>query len=136
MVKVSEYKLKWIMTGYTLFGEIGTEALNIEKLSIIMGLNRSSFNHYFGDIELFETDLLMYHLERYENFGEIIKDYDKFELLFTDEVYDHLDALAFQRQLMINQGIFRYKQCHDDSRLFPNKIDLNYGLCLAKSKSN
>jgi AcrR family transcriptional regulator len=118
MAKPTDNRQKWITTGYDLFSEIGPEALNVEKLSNIVGLNRSSFYHYFGDMELFETALLKYHMGCYENFGEIIKGYEKFEQLFTDQVYDHKVSLAFQRQLMINQGISRYKQCHDDSRKY------------------
>jgi len=69
-------------------------------------------------MELFETTILNHHIERYRTFGEIIKNYEKFEELFTPEVYNHQDALAFQRQLMINQGISRYKQCSDNARKF------------------
>lgn len=118
MTKTSDNRDRWIMAGYHLFGEIGAEALNVEKLSNIVGLRRSSFYHYFGDMELFESTLLAHHIERYRNFGDIIKDYEKFEELFTPEVYNHQDALAFQRQLMINQGISRYKKCSDDARKF------------------
>lgn len=108
----------WITTGYNLFGEIGPEALNVEKLSNIVGLNRSSFYHYFGSVASFETAVLQYHIKRYETFGKIIMDYVEFEQLFTPEVYDHQDALSFQRQLMINQGISRYKNCSDEARKF------------------
>jgi len=118
MPKSSDNRDRWITAGYNLFGEIGAESLNVEKLSNIVALNRSSFYHYFGDMELFETTILNHHIERYRTFGEIIKNYEKFEELFTPEVYNHQDALAFQRQLMINQGISRYKQCSDNARKF------------------
>lgn len=118
MAKGAGNKQKWIEVGYKLFAEIGSEALNAEKLSTIVGLNRSSFYHYFGDMEVFEMAILNYHVQRYRIFGEIIKGYENFEQLFTDEVYQHQDALAFQRQLMINQGIARYKHCHDEARKY------------------
>lgn len=121
MPKSSDNRQKWTTAGYNLFGEIGPEALNIEKLSNIVGLNRSSFYHYFGDMEVFELSLMAYHVDRYRHFGEIIKDYEQFEQLFTPEVYDHQDALAFQRQLMINQGISRYKQCSDEARTYTER---------------
>lgn len=114
--KKEDNKSKWLLAGYELFGEIGPEALNVEKLSNIVGLNRSSFYHYFGDIEIFESRLLEYHISRYENFYEIIKDYEKFELLFSDEVMQHKTELAFQRQLMINEAITRYKECSTKAR--------------------
>lgn len=111
-------KQKWILTGYQLFGEIGSEALNIEKLSNIVGLNRSSFYHYFGDLEIFETQLFDYHISRYEYFHDLIKDYDKFEMLFSEDVMKHKAELAFQRQLLINTSSPRYKQCSDKARKY------------------
>ena len=118
MEKPSDNRQKWIITGYQLFGEIGADAWNIEKLSTLVGLNRSSFYHYFGDLETFEKEVLDYHVQRYEIIWHIIKDYRSFEQLFEDEVFEHKDALAFQRQLMINESIERYKQCSDDARKY------------------
>ncbi len=107
---------KWIETGYNLFGDIGNQALNVEKLSNIVGLRRSSFYHYFGSMDQFEEALLDHHIERYRKIGEIINDYSELNQLFGEEVFNHQDALLFQRQLMIYQGISRYKQCSDDAR--------------------
>ena len=109
---------KWIDTGYKLFGEIGTQSLNVKKLSSLVGLNRSSFYHYFKDLERFEEALFDRHLERFELLGEIIKDFEDFEQLFNDEVFEHKDALAFQRQLLINQSSARYKDCSERVRQF------------------
>lgn len=116
MSKSVDNKQRWILAGYELFGDIGPSALNVEKLSNILGLNRSSFYHYFGDMEVFESRLLAYHVERYEHFYQLMKDYDKFEQLFSQEIMQHKSELAFQRQLMINQSTTRYKQCSEDAR--------------------
>lgn len=113
---IKDNKQKWIEVGYALFGEIGAEALNVEKLSTLVGLNRSSFYHYFKDLVGFEETLFDHHKKRYERIGEIIKDYDRFEQLFNEEVFEHKDALAFQRQLLINQSNSRYQECSLDVR--------------------
>ncbi|MEO9802681.1 MAG: TetR/AcrR family transcriptional regulator [Reichenbachiella sp.] len=111
-------KQKWILTGYQFFGQIGPAAFNVEKLSNLVGLNRSSFYHYFGDMEVFESQLLAYHISRYAFFYELIKDYDKFDMLFNEEVMQYKAELAFQRQLLINESISRYKNCSDEARKF------------------
>lgn len=116
MEKVVENRLKWIETGYRLFGEIGLEALNVEKLSNLVGLNRSSFYHYFKDLSGFEEALFDHHHGRYQSIAVVIEDYDEFEQLFNKEVFEHKDALAFQRQLLINQSITRYKSCSESVR--------------------
>ncbi|MEO9966762.1 MAG: TetR/AcrR family transcriptional regulator [Reichenbachiella sp.] len=116
MDKNIDNRQKWILTGYQLFGEMGPVALNVEKLSNIIGLNRSSFYHYFGDMEVFESQLLTYHISRYAFFYDLIKDYDQFDMLFEDEVMQHKDELAFQRQLLIHESVARYKSCSDEAR--------------------
>ena len=116
MEKTVDNRLKWIKTGYQLFGEIGLEALNVEKLSNLVGLNRSSFYHYFKDLMGYEEALFAYHDTRYQSIALVINDYQQFEQLFNKEVFEHKDALAFQRQLLINQSVKRYKECSEAVR--------------------
>ena len=118
MNDVSSNYDKWLQQGYELFGEIGPLALNAEKLSSLVGLNRSSFYHYFGTMEAFEKDLLEFHIERYKIVGDIIKDYEALEELFSEDVFQHQDALLFQRQLLIHQGTERYRKCSEGARAF------------------
>lgn len=129
----SENRQKWIETAYALFGEIGAEALNIEKLSNLVGLNRSSFYHYFKDLMGLEEALFEHHKKRYETIGEVIRDYTRFDQLFNDEVFEHKDALAFQRQLLINQSVKRYKQCSEEVRKFTE--EKTYELWVAASEN-
>ena len=126
-------KEKWIKTGYELFGEIGALALNVEKLSNLVGLNRSSFYHYFGDMEVFESALLWHHVERFKHFGLLMKDYTEFEQLFGEEIMQHKAELAFQRTLLINQSVARYKACSEDSRQYTEAK--TYELWTAYNKS-
>jgi len=118
MKKRQDNREKWISCGYALFGEIGTEALNVEKLSNLVGLSRSSFYYYFRDLTRFEEELLSRDLENYRYFGNLIEDYTRFEELFSDEIMVHNEALAFQRQLLINRSTVRYKACSADARKF------------------
>ena len=109
---------KWVLKGYELFSALGPEALNVEKLSSLVGLNRSSFYHYFKNISGFEEALFDYHAEQYQHIGNVIKDYDHFEQLFNDEVFEYREALSFQRQLLINQSKPRYQQCSEEVRKY------------------
>jgi AcrR family transcriptional regulator len=121
MEKTSENKLKWIECGYSLFASIGPEALNIERLSGLVSLSRSSFYYYFGDLVNFEQELLKTHIGYYEKFGETMRDYEHFEQLFSDEIMADKIALAFQRQLLINKAVKRYQECSDKAREFTEK---------------
>ncbi|WOK05704.1 hypothetical protein RT717_21750 [Imperialibacter roseus] len=95
MKKTSENKLKWIECGYSLFASIGPEALNIERLSGLVSLSRSSFYYYFGDLVNFEHELLKTHIMHYKKFGQLMRDYVHFEQLFSDEIMENKIALAF-----------------------------------------
>lgn len=121
MEKTSENQQKWLDAGYSLFGEIGLEALNVEKLSSLVGLSRSSFYYYFGDLLAFEEELMNIHIINYEKFGELMKGYEHFEKLFSDEIMVHKEALSFQRQLLINKSVKRYQNCSDKARSFTEK---------------
>jgi AcrR family transcriptional regulator len=118
MEKTSENRQKWLEAGYSLFGELGLEALNVEKLSSLVGLSRSSFYYYFGDLFAFEAALMNIHCKNYQKFGELINTYIVFEELFSDEIMAHKVALAFQRQLLINKSVKRYQECSDKARSF------------------
>jgi AcrR family transcriptional regulator len=121
MEKTSENRLKWIECGYSLFASIGPEALNVERLSGLVSLARSSFYYYFGDLVSFEAELLKTHLKNYEKFGDLMRDYVEFEQLFSDEIMENKVALAFQRQLLINKSVKRYQECSDKAREFTEK---------------
>lgn len=116
MSKTNVNKDSWIAAGYDLFGDIGPESLNAEKLSTIVGLSRSSFYYYFKSMSGFEEQLLSLHLENYKRFGELMKDYTEFEQLFSDEIMVYQSALSFQRQLLINRSVLRYKECSESCR--------------------
>ncbi|MFT6853822.1 MAG: hypothetical protein ACJAVB_002453, partial [Cyclobacteriaceae bacterium] len=77
-----------------------------------------SFYHYFSDLHTFEEVLLTLHLQKYEHFGNLMKDYENFEQLFSDEIMEHKEALMFHRQLLINKSFSRYQECSDQARVF------------------
>jgi len=55
---------KWIETGYELFAREGPEGILIEKIARSLGLNKSSFYHFFGTLEIFYEQLMQYHYNK------------------------------------------------------------------------
>jgi AcrR family transcriptional regulator len=51
----NDKKDTWIQAGYALFAEQGPSALKIEVLAKMVGISKSSFYHYFADLEVFDS---------------------------------------------------------------------------------
>ena len=60
---MNKNKWIWIQEGYFVFGRKGPNGINIELLAKKLKKSKSSFYHYFGDLETFQEALLDYHLE-------------------------------------------------------------------------
>ncbi len=136
MNKNAPNRQKWIEAGYSFFAEIGPEALNVEKLSSIVGLSRSSFYYYFGDLHAFEEALLALHLENYKQFGELMKNFENFKQLFSAEIMAHSGALSFQRQLLINKSLSRYQECSLQARVYTEEKTFQLWTKLKNADSN
>lgn len=51
----------WAEAGYNIFAEEGIEGIQVERLARILQLNKSSFYHYFGDLDGFYEELIKLH---------------------------------------------------------------------------
>lgn len=95
----------WIKAGYEFFALSGHQGLKIELLAKKVGKSKSSFYHYFGDLELFIEALLKYHIEQsYVIAGKEQKAKNVDPELINILIEHRLDLL-FNRQLRINQQI-------------------------------
>lgn len=61
---MTEKKEIWIRAGYESFALFGLNGLKIEPLAKKVGKSKSSFYHYFADIEFFTEELLKYYLKQ------------------------------------------------------------------------
>jgi len=52
---------KWIEAGYDLFARKGPEGIHVEKIARTLDLNKSSFYHHFGTLEIFYEYLVLHH---------------------------------------------------------------------------
>ncbi len=65
----NQKSLQWIEEGYLMISRNGFSSLKIETIARSISKNKSSFYHYFGDVEVFEEELLKYHIYKVEQFA-------------------------------------------------------------------
>ena len=111
-------KLEWIEEGYRLVAEHGFKSINIESIARAIGKNKSSFYHYFGDTEIYQSELLDYHLERSETFANQVSRCKNMKPDLVNIFVDHKTDLFFHKWLRINRANPEYKKCFE--RVFEN----------------
>lgn len=95
-------KQPWIEIGYQSFAYEGPHGLKVERLASSIEKNKSSFYHYFADLEVFTNHLLRYHLTQAEVIAvkegqcQTIDD-------FIDVLVEHRIDLLFNRQLRVHR---------------------------------
>jgi AcrR family transcriptional regulator len=114
----TDNKETWIKTGYEIFALSGQGGLKIEPIAKKVGKSKSSFYHYFADLELFIEHLLNHHIDQ----SYIIADKEQRATNIDPELInilvEHRVDLLFNRQLRINQNIKTFS----DSLNKSNKI--------------
>lgn len=101
----------WIQTGYVLFAQQGPTGLKVEVLARQVGKSKSSFYHYFADVEVFTERLLSYHTERVKHIAHLEQQCprvvpDLLRLLVTVK-----EDLLFNRQLRIHRTASDFQKC-------------------------
>lgn len=95
----------WIKAGYEIFALTGEIGLKIEPLAKKVGINKSSFYHHFGDLELFIEFLLKYHIEQAFIIADKERNAKNIDPDLIEIVVEHRIDLLFNRQLRIHQNI-------------------------------
>lgn len=105
----------WIKTGYECFALSGQSGLKIEPLSKKVGKNKSSFYHYFVDLDLYIDELLLYHIKQ----SYIIAEKEQNAKSITPEliniIVEHKTDILFNRQLRINRSNKKLHACLEKS---------------------
>lgn len=99
---ISEKQRPWIEIGYQSFAYEGPHGLKVERLADAVEKNKSSFYHYFADLEVFTNHLLRYHLEQSAIIAEKEARCTTIEE-FIDVLVDHKIDLLFNRQLRVHR---------------------------------
>ncbi len=100
---MKESKENWIKAGYETFALSGKSGLKIEPLANKVGKNKSSFYHFFADLELFVEDLLKYHIEQSYLIAEQEQNAKNINPDLINIIIKHKIDILFNRQLRINR---------------------------------
>lgn len=112
---MNKNKLIWVKEGYFVFGRKGPTGINIENLAKRLSKSKSSFYHYFGDMENFQELLLKFHLERAEQISKWGKACKNMDPDVINLLVETKDDLLFNKQLRLNIQNPLYKDCFEKS---------------------
>lgn len=101
---MTESRYIWIKAGYECFAHSGQSGLKIEVLARIVGKNKSSFYHYFADLELYIDELLEYHIKQSRIIAEKERKAQNINPALIDIIVEHKTDILFNRQLRINRN--------------------------------
>lgn len=108
----------WIKVGYKIFALEGFKEVKIERLAKKVGISKSSFYHYFADIDTFMEYLLRYHLQQ----AQVLAAKEQHAQNIFPELIEILVAhkidLLFNRELRIH----RNNQVFFDALLKSNEV--------------
>ena len=96
-------KETWIIKGYEIFALSGQSGLKIEPLAKKVGKNKSSFYHYFADLELYVDELLKYHIKQSGIIAEKEQKAKNINPELIEIIVEHKTDILFNRQLRINR---------------------------------
>ncbi len=112
---INDNKLPWILCGYELFAKEGPKGLKIEVIARQVNKNKSSFYHYFADIEIFTEALLKYHLDRATIIAEKERQCKNIVPELLHVLLEIKQDLLFNKQLRVHRHIIAYKDCLEKS---------------------
>lgn len=101
-----------------MFALSGQGGLKIEPLAKKVGKSKSSFYHYFADLDLFIDDLLKHHIDQSYIIADKEKNANNIDPELINILVAHRLDLLFNRQLRINQNIKSFS----DTLIQSNKI--------------
>lgn len=113
-------KEAWISCGYQIFAFEGPHGLNVEKLSRRVGKNKSSFYHLFADLNIFQDQLLGYHIERAHIIAEREAQAGDVETLI-DILVEFKSDLLFNRQLRVHHHNNAFLECANKTNEITSK---------------
>lgn len=102
--------LPWIQEGYATFAINGPQGLKVERLSKLVGKNKSSFYYHFADLNVFTELLLDYHLAQLDKMMKEEAICNSMEELVAVLMAHKLDLL-FNRQLRIHREKDVFEAC-------------------------
>ncbi len=103
-------QLPWVFEGYQVFAIDGPNGLKVERISKLVGKNKSSFYHHFADLEVFVSVLLEHHIKQSIILGEKEANCTGKDE-FVQLMLEHKRDLLFSRQLRIHRDNEEFEKC-------------------------
>jgi AcrR family transcriptional regulator len=112
MVSKTDSFVNWLNLGYELFSEEGHEGLQVERLSRILGKNKSGFYHYFGNRETFLKRLMQMHFANEEALIPRLIKLGGVDQRFLNLLVENKQTILFQTQLVKNRDIALFQETY------------------------
>jgi AcrR family transcriptional regulator len=90
----------WIEEGYSLFAEEGLKGIQVERLARILGLNKSGFYHYFGDLDGYCEELIQLHKQKADLYLQDVADVKSIDPEYLHVVVKHKTPVMFHIHLL------------------------------------
>jgi AcrR family transcriptional regulator len=103
---------RWVEAGYNLFVKEGPDGLQVERLARILGLNKSGFYHYFGDMENYMIRLIKYHYGEFDKFMDDVVKCRNVDPEYIQVIYSHRVVAMGQMQLARNKDNPMFLDAH------------------------
>lgn len=110
-MKIAKVKRQeWLEKGYEYVAENDFETLSVNSLARAVGKSKSSFYHHFGDIEIFITELLDYHLQQANQFAINLSQSKTVDPELINVFLDYKLDILFHKQIRINREKAPFKE--------------------------
>lgn len=100
----------WIAAGYEMLALSGPAGLKIEPLAKKVGKSKSSFYHFFADLDVFTGLLLKHHLTQSAIMAEKENTAQRIDPDLVAVLVEHRIDLLFNRQLRIYQNVPQFAE--------------------------
>jgi AcrR family transcriptional regulator len=101
----------WIEAGYKQIAKHGFRGITVEELSRLTAKSKSSFYHYFVSMEIFESDLLAYHIHRSKELARRAQQCSTVKPDLLEVLVEYKLDLLFHKQLRIHRDKSQYEEC-------------------------
>jgi AcrR family transcriptional regulator len=105
---------RWVEAGYNLFVKEGPDGLQVERLARILGLNKSGFYHYFGDMENYTARLIRYHYREFDRFMDDVVKCRNVDPEYIQVIHNHRLMAMGQMQLARNKDNPMFLDAHKE----------------------
>lgn len=102
----------WIDAAYSRFAKYGEAGLTVEAIARDLGKNKSSFYHYFGDLQVLKSEILNLHIQNSKLVGSKINEAKQLDPDVFNIIIEHKSDFLFHKQLKL-EPFHAYKEHYE-----------------------